>query len=143
MSGLDACRSVELQVFDDNQQGVLIVGEQLKQVPFEIKRVYMITGLECPGIVRGQHAHKKLEQVIFCLRGSAELFLDDGISSKTIRLDRPYSGVHLAPGIWHEVRAFDGGALLLVLASAFHDENDYIRSRDEFLRFVHARANSF
>lgn len=140
MPDVNQCKQIQLQVFDDKADGLLSVGELSKQIPFEIKRIYTITGLQHPQAVRGQHAHKKLEQVIFCLRGCAELFVDDGAKSKIIPLARPDAGVYLPPGIWHEVRRFHQDPILLVLASAPYDENDYIRNHEEFLRLAHAHT---
>ncbi len=142
MPDISNCKAIQLEVFDDKADGLLSVGEQSKQIPFQIKRVYTITRLQHSEAIRGQHAHKKLEQVVFCLRGSAELWLDDGAKSTTILLDRPDTGIYLAPGIWHEVRNFQNDPILLVLASAAYDESDYVRNREEFLRLAHARNHS-
>lgn len=141
MPDVSQCKQIQLQVFDDKAHGLLSVGEQSKQIPFEIKRIYTIASLQHPQSVRGQHAHKRLEQIIFCLRGAAELFVDDGAKSKVIPLARPDTGVYLPPGIWHEVRGFSDDPILLILASAPYDENDYIRNREEFLRLAHVRTH--
>ena len=37
---------------------------------------------------------------------------------------------------WREMFDFSEDAVLMVLASEFYDETDYIRDYDEFLKFV-------
>ena len=66
--------------------------------------------------------------------GSFDVVLDDGRRVGVTRLDRAYSGVFLATGIWRELRNFSSGAICLVLASAPYDEADYIREYEDFRR---------
>ena len=135
MPGLEDCKAIKLLSFDDGPDGYLSIGNSLGQIPFEIRRFYTITRLS-QNAIRGRHAHKQLQQAIFCVRGSAELFLDDGKKTKTLRLESPDRGIYLPPGIWHEVSDFRNEALILVLASALFNESDYIRDYEEFLRHV-------
>ena len=60
-----------------DERGELIALENNESVPFKIKRVYYINKLFSPKAIRGKHAHKKLEQIIFCVNGSFVLNLDD------------------------------------------------------------------
>jgi dTDP-4-dehydrorhamnose 3,5-epimerase-like enzyme len=116
-----------------DERGVLVAIESGRDVPFEIKRIYTLHGLQ-PGAVRGGHAHKTLRQVIICLSGSCLIDLDDGESAQTVSLDNPARGLALAPMVWHEMRGFSPGCVLMVLAAAHYDEADYIRDRGEFLK---------
>jgi len=142
MSDIEDCRMISLQVFDDGDDGYLSIGENSRQLPFQVRRFYTISRLEHDGAVRGRHAHKKLQQVLFCLRGSAELLLDDGFKVKTLKLSRPDLGVYLPSGIWHELRDFKDGAILLVLASEVYDESDYLRDYEAFRHHVRAHPVS-
>ncbi|MBE8432692.1 WxcM-like domain-containing protein, partial [Leptospira interrogans serovar Pomona] len=56
---------INLKKVRDDRDGNLIILESMRDVPFEIKRVYYINNLENSVSVRGQHAHKEIEQVIF------------------------------------------------------------------------------
>ena len=42
-------------------------------------------------------------------------------------------GVILDPMLWHTMHDFSSGCVLLVAASDYYDEADYIRSYDEFI----------
>lgn len=124
------------QSFDDFPDGNLSILESKKTVPFEIKRVYYINNLFNKKSIRGKHAHRELEQVIFCINGSFTLDLDDGETKQTVVLDEPSNGIRLGSKLWHEMREFSSDCVILVLASDYYDENDYIRNYDEFLKFV-------
>lgn len=122
------------QPHGDNR-GQLIALEEYKDIPFRIKRVYyMYDTLE--GVVRGKHAHKKLEQILVCIHGSCKIKLDNGFEQKVVPLEKPYEGLYVANNVWREMYDFSKDAVLLVLASELYDENDYIRDYDEFLESV-------
>ena len=87
-------------------------------------------------VVRGHHAHKSLEQILFCVHGSCTIHLDDGTETAEILLDKPYEGLYIANNLWREMYDFSEDAVLLVLASELYDESDYIRDYDEFLKFI-------
>lgn len=127
---------IELKRVIDDRDGVLCIAEAERQVPFAIKRVYYITHLESDASVRGKHAHRTLSQAIFCISGSFTLSLDDGETRQDVRLWRENVGILLGPGLWHTMHEFSAGCVLLVLASDYFDEADYIRSYDEFKRWV-------
>ena len=132
---------VKLQFFDDFPDGNLVIGESKKNIPFEIKRVYFINNLFNPKAIRGNHAHKKLEQIIFCINGSFVLTLDDGTNRQKITMDNPCYGVRLGPKLWCSMTKFSKGCVILVLANDYFKENDYIRNYDEFLKFVKKRKS--
>ena len=125
-------------VFIDFQEhgdwrGQLVALEENKNIPFSVKRVYfMYDTLE--GVVRGKHAHRKLHQILFCVSGTCTIRLDDGKDKAEVRLDQPSRGLLIGPGIWREMFDFTPGAVLMVLASEYYDESDYIRDYEEFLK---------
>lgn len=127
---------ITLQVFSDSPDGDLFIAEATKNIPFEIKRTYFINNLANASAIRGKHAHKKLEQVIFCINGSFVLDLDDGDIRQRVRMDDPSCGVILGPELWHTMTEFSPECVILVFASDFFDASDYIRSYDEFLQYV-------
>lgn len=127
---------ISLQYFDDFPDGALMIAENKKSVPFNIKRVYYITNLYNKRSRRGFHAHKKLEQYIFCVRGSFTLLLDDGSKKQRLTLDTPYLGVRLGSKLWHEMSNFSSDCVILVLADDFYKESDYIRDYNAFLKYI-------
>ncbi|KRS45722.1 sugar 3,4-ketoisomerase [Campylobacter coli] len=118
-----------------DSRGSLIALENLKEIPFEIKRIYYIYDTK-PDFPRGAHAHKELEQVLIMMDGSCELVLNDGKDIKNIILNRPDMGIFIGKNMWREMKNFSYGAKLLVLASDFYNEKEYIRDYEEFLRNI-------
>ena len=47
----------------DDARGALVAIEEMKDVPFHVKRIYYMYGVK-DGVERGFHAHKKLEQIL-------------------------------------------------------------------------------
>ena len=112
-------------------RGWLIALENLKEVPFEIKRVYYIYGTQ-GDFRRGKHAHRNLTQLAICVAGSCKFVLDDGRERKEYLLNRNTIGLKIGPMVWREMYDFTPDCVLLVLASAAYDVSDYIRSYSEF-----------
>lgn len=127
---------VNLHFYDDFPDGNLVIGEALKTIPFAIKRVYFINNLFNKNAERGKHAHKKLEQVIFCINGSFKLNLDDGKIKQSFLMDSPYYGVRLGTMLWHKMTNFSKDCVILVLAADYYKEKDYIRNYDDFKKIV-------
>lgn len=118
-----------------DERGQLIAIEEQKDIPFAIKRVYYMydTG---KGVVRGHHAHKKLQQILVCIHGSCKIRLDNGTEKKVVALEKPYEGLYVSNAMWREMYDFSPDAVLMVFASELYDESDYIRNYDEFLKYV-------
>ncbi len=118
-----------------DDRGQLVAIEQMKDLPFEIKRVYYIYDT-LVDVVRGHHAHKCLKQILICVHGSCKIHLDDGHETAEVLLDKPNEGLYIENDMWRELYDFTPDAVLLVLASEYYDESDYIRNYDEFIKFV-------
>lgn len=130
---------MELTIFNfkihGDERGSLVAIEENHDVPFPIKRVYYIfdTG---EGVPRGLHAHKTLQQVMICIHGTCSLLLDDGSDKKVVPMYGRSEGILIDTMIWHEMYDFSPDCVLLVLASDFYDEDDYLRDYNEFLSLV-------
>ena len=118
-----------------DDRGQLVALEEMKDIPFVIKRVYYMYDTK-EGVRRGFHAHRSLKQILICIHGSCKVLLDNGIEKKVIPLEKPYEGLYIANNMWREMFDFSPDAVLLVLASELYDERDYIRDYSEFLKFV-------
>ena len=133
------CHIIELPRIND-PRGNLTFVEAQRHIQFDIKRVYYLYDVP-GGSERGGHAHRALHQLIVAMSGSFDLHLDDGISKKTIHLNRSYNGVYVCPMIWRDIDNFSSGAVCMVLASSYYDEADYYRNRDEFVSAVREMIN--
>ena len=128
---IDLCQIASLPKITD-PRGNLTFIESNRHIPFDISRVYYLYDVP-GGSERGGHAHKALHQFIIAISGSFDIHINDGTSTKTIQLNRSYEGLYVCPMIWREIDNFSSGAVCMVLASDFYDEEDYYRDYDTFL----------
>ncbi len=118
------------------RHGHLFVAEAARHIPFLIRRIYFINNIKKYSCRRGNHAHKKLKQAMFCLNGSFVLSLDDGRKKQKLILKNPETGVILGPRLWHSMSKFSKHCVILVLASNYYKESDYIRDYNDFLEIT-------
>lgn len=118
-----------------DDRGQLVAIEAMKDLPFAVKRVYYIYDT-LPGVRRGFHAHLNLQQILICVSGSCKIHLDDGHDTAEVVLDKPDKGLYISNNMWREMYDFTPGTVLLVLASEYYDEADYIRNYDDFMKMI-------
>jgi UDP-2-acetamido-3-amino-2,3-dideoxy-glucuronate N-acetyltransferase len=117
-----------------DERGSLAVAELGSTLPFAAARAFIVFDL--PGaIARGGHAHRRCEQFLVAVEGIVAVTVDDGSERQEHLLDSPSVGLHIPAGIWSEQRYPGPASRLLVLASEPYDEAEYIRDREEYLRF--------
>jgi acetyltransferase-like isoleucine patch superfamily enzyme/dTDP-4-dehydrorhamnose 3,5-epimerase-like enzyme len=127
-------RLIKLKAVDD-LRGRLVAGEVGAELPFVPRRVFMV--YDVPSVeVRGEHAHRALEQLLVCVRGALSVVVDDGSHRQEYRLDDPTKALYIPPKVWGIQYAYSLDAVLMVLASDPYDADEYIRDYDEFLRLV-------
>ena len=119
-------------------RGHLTVAEQMRNVPFDIKRVYWTYDV-AGGESRGGHAHKELYQRVVAMSGSFTVTLDNGWERKTILLNHPWQGLLIKPGLWRTLDDFSSGAVCMVIASELFDIDDYIYEYEDFIKYVHEK----
>jgi dTDP-4-dehydrorhamnose 3,5-epimerase-like enzyme len=118
-----------------DERGDLVSLEGNKEIPFDIKRVYYLFGTE-PCVSRGFHAHKNLQQVAICVKGSCTFVLDDGNERTEVLLNSPLKGLYIDSLKWREMHNFSDDCVLMVLADSLYEEADYIRDYGDFLCLI-------
>lgn len=114
--------------------GKLVALEGNGDIPFNIKRVYYIYGVE-EKVRRGFHSHKKLEQVLICVNGFVKILLKTPEREEVVLLDKPNEGLYIGPNVWREMYDFEDDAVLLVLASDHFKPSDYIREYSKYEKY--------
>ena len=114
-STVDDCHWVTVPTATDPRGSVSWLQEDAP-LPFAPKRIYYLHGLT-KGIVRGEHGHKALEQIIIGFGESGD------------------RGVFVRSGLWRRLIPKDDGAICLVIASDKYMESDYIRGFDDFMEW--------
>lgn len=121
-----------------DDRGQLVAIEEEQDLPFDVRRVYYIYDT-LPGVRRGFHAHRNLQQILICVAGSCKIHLDDGTDTAEVVLDDPTKGLYISNDMWREMYDFSEGAVLLVLADQHYDEKDYIRNYDAFIEMIRSK----
>jgi uncharacterized RmlC-like cupin family protein len=130
MYNLSSVEKIVLPKITD-PRGNLSIIEQIKQIPFEIKRVHWIYDVP-GGVDRGGHAYKDTEEFIVALSGSFDVVVDDGMSKNIYPLNRSYFGLYVPKGMWRTMTNFSTNSLALVLSSTEYDEHDYVSDYEEY-----------
>lgn len=126
---------IDLKRIGDFNIGNLSYFESNKDIPFSIKRIYYTYDVPA-GTKRGMHAHKKLQQILWCPYGEIEVILDNGKEKTSYLLDSPERALLVLKGYWRDMYWKKEGSVLCVAASDYYNEEDYIRYYDEFLKYV-------
>lgn len=128
------CKVWPLPRFRD-LRGALVPIEFESDLPFVPLRQFFVFAV--PGHkVRGEHAHKSCEQFLIAVNGALSVVVDDCKNACELRLDSPKVGLYIPAGIWGIQYEFSQDAILAVYASEAYNPNDYIRSYDEYKKFV-------
>ncbi len=122
--------------------GSLIAIEELKNIPFKIKRVYFIYGVDS-NVVRGKHAHLYSNQILIAIKGSCEIVLDDGKSKKNVLLNSPTKGILQKNMVWGEMKNFSKESILMVLSDHLYNQDDYIRDYNRFLKLLKTNETNY
>ena len=122
-----------------DERGHLVIVEGMKDVPFEIKRIFYIYGSDTD-VVRGQHANKKSQFVLINVAGKSKVKVKDGEGNEAIYcLNRPHTGIYLPTMVWKDMYDFSEDSVLLVLASTHFDNEEYIRNYEDFQKEIRGK----
>ena len=117
-----------------DDRGHLVIIEQLKEVPFQIKRIFYIFGSDA-NVVRGQHANRNSEFVLVNLCGTSKVKTDDGLGNlQVFELKEPHVGVYIPRMVWKDMYDFSSDSILLCIASETYDPDEYIRNYESFVK---------
>ena len=127
-------RIIDLPTVTD-LRGALTFGEIDSELPFPPKRTFMVYGVESRE-VRGEHAHRTLEELLICAHGAVSVVVDDTRQRTEVVLDSPTVALYVPPMVWRVHYRYSLDAVLVVLASEKYDASDYIRDYKEFTDLV-------
>jgi len=125
-------RLIALPHYSDNN-GDLTVVEALKDIPFEVVRIFIVRA--DVNAIRGQHAHKACSQFLICPYGSVKVFCDDSQSTVAYILDHPGMGLLVPESIWAQQTYLKPNSVLSVLCNRPYETQDYIRDYQKFQNY--------
>ena len=119
-----------------DERGHLVIVEGMKDVPFDIKRIFYIYGSD-KDVIRGQHANLKSQFVLVNVAGKSKVRVKDGLGNEAVfSLNRAHTGIYLPEMVWKDMYDFSEDSVLLVLSSEHYDPEEYIRDYDTFVKMV-------
>ena len=127
--------------FPTANNGGCIEVKGLRDIPFEIKRVFYIFSKGNVGIVRGKHSNRKSEFVLFNVKGRSKVKTIDENGNETVyELNEPCQALYLPKMVWKEMYDFTEDSVLMVLTDEYYDADEYIRDFDSFAAEMKALA---
>jgi len=138
--GVGGVQTIPLPVHGD-LRGSLVAAELEDVLPFRVKRFFVVFDVPSRE-VRGEHAHRSLEQFLVCTSGECSIVVDDGSNRQEVTLDTPGLGLYIPPMVWAMQYRFSADATILVFASESYDAGEYIRDYDEYLSLVQNQNTS-
>ena len=122
--------TIDLHSIGDEDSGFISVSEK-NNLPFLPKRIYWTYQVPY-GVVRGNHAHYELEQILVAVAGIIEIEIETLKNEKFIfKLDKPDLGLYIPVMCWRNIK-YSQNSVLMCIASLEYDEKDYIRDYFEF-----------
>lgn len=101
-------------------RGSLVVLEEGKFLPFEVRRVFFMWGMPAAA-VRAEDAISCHEALI-AVQGGVTLDLDNGQEQLSVRLSQPDQALCMHAGVWVRMRDFSPDAIVLAAASLKHED---------------------
>lgn len=122
-------------VFNDDRGSLIPI--ELKNVPFEVKRVFVVNNVPLNEI-RGNHSHYNTKQYLICINGSVDVILNDGINETIYKLIKGQS-ILIPELIWDSQKFTSENSEILVFCSTEYDINDYILDFNKFKEIINEK----
>jgi dTDP-4-dehydrorhamnose 3,5-epimerase-like enzyme len=121
-TSINDVEEISARVIGANNDYLESFGDLRSQIKFE--NIFIVSS--SADTERGQHAHLRATQYLFCLNGLIEVEMFDGTNSlKKVLRPKDY-GLRIPRGIW-AVQKFKSDSILIVISSKKYDEKEYVR----------------
>lgn len=115
---------IELKDLGDERGGLCVI-ENLKEFPFEIKRVFYDFNTD-NSMIRGKHANRNSAFGMVSITGSCVVMIDDGKTKTEYYLDSPFKLLIIEKMLWKEMYNFTPDNVLLIVSDHVYEPNEYI-----------------
>ena len=114
--------------------GTLIVMEGGNQIPFAIKRIFMVLNV-ADGKSRGDHATKKTKLILFPVSGSCNVVVDNGTEKETFFMNDPSKGLFIEEMLWRSMQNFTKDCVMMAVCDRpFEPGNETYDDYNEFIK---------
>ena len=121
-TSINDVEEVSARVIGENNDYLESFGDLRSQI--KIENIFIVSS--SADTERGQHAHLRAIQYLFCLNGLIEVEMFDGTNSLKKVLQPKDYGLRIPRGIW-AVQKFKSDSILIVISSEKYDEKEYVR----------------
>ena len=132
ITSVDDCRIIDLRKMQD-PRGNLTPIESLKDVPFEIKRIFYMHHVSAD---RGGHAHIDTDQVLIPIHGSLRVKLYNGEETEEYVMDDCTKGLYIPRLYFTDMYDFTPETVCLVLSSTHYDMGRSLRSMEAYMSYL-------
>lgn len=129
---LDHVRLIDIPTHSDSR-GNLSAIESLSDIPFDIKRIFYVHHIHS---TRGCHALKDTDELLIAISGSFSVRVYDRDSSRVYELNNLTKGLYIPRLIYLEMFGFSPDAVCLVLASLPYDDEQYLKSLEDYRAYL-------
>ena len=122
----------------NNKTGSLIPLSLKKDIPFYVKRIFIINGNK--NAIRADHAHHKCSQYLVVIKGSVVVDYESKKGKFKSKLSfRNKKGLLLKPKTWCKVKFVQKDSVLIVFCDREYEYFDYIERYHEFLKIINKK----
>ena len=119
----------------NSDTGYLIPFSLKKDIPFSVKRIFIISGKK--NKIRADHAHYKCSQFFVVIKGSVIINYENQRGKYKKKLSSNNKDVlHLKPKTWCRVKFMNKDSILLVFCDREYEFDDYIEYYQKFLKII-------
>ncbi len=117
------------------KSGSLIPLSLKKNIPFKVKRIFIIKGKK--KFYRGDHAHFKCSQYLIPINGSMTVEYENYKKKNKVLLSfDKKKGLLISPKTWLKIKFNSNNSILMVFCDREYEFDDYIEDYKYFLRII-------
>ena len=122
----------------NSDTGYLIPFSLKKDIPFTVKRIFIINGKK--NKTRADHAHYKCSQYFVVIKGSVIVSYENGRGKFKKKLSSSNKNtLLLKPKTWCRVKFINKDSMLLVFCDREYEFDDYIEYYQHFLKIINKK----
>ena len=119
----------------NSDTGYLIPFSLKKNIPFNVKRIFIINGKK--NKIRADHAHYRCSQYLVVIKGSVEVSYENKRGNYKKKLSsKNKSTLLLKPKTWCRVKFVNKDSILLVFCDREYEFDDYIEYYEDYLKII-------
>ncbi len=122
----------------NSDTGYLIPFSLKKDIPFSVKRIFIINGKK--NKIRADHAHHKCSQYLVVIKGAVNVSYENKRGKYEKKLSsKNKNTLLLKPKTWCKLKFINKDSILLVFCDKEYKFDDYIEYYQNFLKIINKK----